>query len=282
MLSMTTDYARSTGNPGPYLRRIAEAGFSHIHWCHQWNTDFIYSQYEIDQIAAWLADYGLRMLDIHASRGQEKTWGASQEYARLAGVELVKNRIHMAASLESDVIIMHLPDRPESEDSNRSAWLTPLRKSLDELASFAREHGVKIAIENMANDNFEPIKLLFSEYGPDFLGLCYDSGHGNIDQRRGLDYLDQYKNRLISIHLHDNDGSGDQHNLLFSGAVDWARLARILVESSYRKPISMELSMRHSGIDDERHFLEKAFETGETFSRMVAECRGQGHRSPEK
>jgi sugar phosphate isomerase/epimerase len=281
MLSITTDYVRSTGDPEPYLRRIAEAGFSHIHWCHQWNTDFLYSQYEIDQIAAWLAGYGLRMLDIHASRGKEKTWGAFREYARLAGVELVKNRIHMAADLESDVIIMHLPDPPEAENPDQSAWLTPLRRSLDELAPFAEERGVKIAIENMGNDNFKAIDLLFSEYGPDFLGLCYDSGHGNIDQGRGLDYLDQYKDRLISIHLHDNDGCGDHHNLLFSGTVDWAQLSRILAESSYQKPISMELSMKHSGIDDERLFLEKAFETGETFSRMVAECRGQGHRSPE-
>jgi sugar phosphate isomerase/epimerase len=277
MLSITTDYVRSTGDPEPYLRRIAEAGFSHIHWCHQWNTDFLYSQCEIDQIAAWLDDYGLRMLDIHASRGKEKTWGAFREYVRLAGVELVKNRIHMAANLESDVIIMHLPEPPEAKNHDQSAWLTPLRKSLDELAPFAEECGVKIALENMGNDNFEAIDVLFSEYGPDFLGLCYDSGHGNIDQGRGLDYLDQYKDRLISIHLHDNDGTGDQHNLLFSGTVDWIRLSRILAESSYQKPISMELGMKHSGIDDERLFLEKAFETGEAFSRMVADCCREIH-----
>ena len=43
MLSITTDYAKDVGDPSPYLRSIAEAGFSHLHWCHQWNTDFLYA-----------------------------------------------------------------------------------------------------------------------------------------------------------------------------------------------------------------------------------------------
>jgi sugar phosphate isomerase/epimerase len=273
MLSITSDYVKSTGNPEPYLRQIADAGFSHIHWCHQWNTDFIYSQSEIDQIATWFSNYHLCLLDLHASHGHEKNWGSLHEYARLAGVELIKNRIHMATFLGSDVIILHIPDIPGSDSQNLTAWLTAVRKSLDELAPFAQGRGIKIAIENMANDNFERINQLFSYYGPEFLGLCYDAGHGNIGMGQGLVHLDQVKHRLISVHLHDNDGSSDQHNLLFSGTVDWERLARVIAASSYSKCVSMEVSMFNSGIKDERHFLERAFRTGETFSHMVAKYR---------
>lgn len=271
MLSITTDYVKDSGDPEPYLRRIADAGFSHVHWCHHWNTDFIYSQSEIDRIAAWCSDYHLHVLDVHASHGQEKDWGAKQEYARLAGVELVKNRINMAADLESDVIVLHLPAMAPSDSQNTETWLTPVRKSLDELAPFAGERGVKIAIENMPNDDFERIDRVFSLYGPEFVGLCYDSGHGNIGEGRGLERLEDVKHRLISVHIHDNDGSGDQHKLIFSGTVDWKRLARIMAESSYSKCVSMEVNTRNSGIPDEREFLEKAFQTGESFSRMIAE-----------
>ena len=49
MLSMTPDYVRSSGDPAPYLRRIADAGFSHVHWCHQWNTDFLYAACEVER-----------------------------------------------------------------------------------------------------------------------------------------------------------------------------------------------------------------------------------------
>ncbi len=31
MLSITPDYVESTGDPQPYLERIAAAGFTHIH-----------------------------------------------------------------------------------------------------------------------------------------------------------------------------------------------------------------------------------------------------------
>jgi len=50
MLSETTSSMKSTGSPEPYLGKIAEAGFFHIHWGHQWDTDFIYSKGDIEQI----------------------------------------------------------------------------------------------------------------------------------------------------------------------------------------------------------------------------------------
>ena len=263
MLSITTDYANvDRGDPSPYLRRIADAGFTHIHWCHHWNTDFLYSRWEIDQIGQWLAEFGLTLLDLHASVGPEKNWFSPREYERLAGVELVRNRIEMAARLGSDVIIMHLSREPGWE---------PLRRSLDALQPFAREHGVRIALENGA---FDAISYWLAEYASDYLGLCYDCGHGNLDSD-GLGQLEQIKDRLISVHLHDNDGASDQHNLIFSGTVDWPRLADILARSSYRKPISSESNMGHSGITNETVFLAKAFDAGTRLASMVEAAHAQ-------
>jgi len=265
MLSITTDYAQDTGDPEPYLRRIAEAGFSHIHWCHQWNTDFAYSRWEIAQIEKWLAEYSLRLLDLHGSAGKEKDWAAPQEYRRLAGVELVRNRIEMTARLASDVVIMHVPADPESAE---------VRRSLDELEPVAKAHAVRIAIEN---GSFAAISRLLAEYRPEYVGLCYDCGHGNIGDAAGLDHLEALKDRLISVHLHDNDGSGDQHRLLFTATVDWPRLARVIAHSAYAKCVSMELSMRREGIDDETEFLRRAYESGTAFARMIVEAGDSAH-----
>ena len=46
-----------------------------------------------------------------------------------------------------------------------------------------------------------------------------------------------------------------------------------MAESAYTKCVSMEVGMGLSGIQDEREFLNKAFETGTAFSGMIAECR---------
>ena len=260
-LSITSDYMKDRGDPSPYLRRIADAGFAHVHWCHQWNTDFLYSHSEIEQIQRWLAEYGLRLLDLHASAGAEKNWASPREYERLAGVELVKNRLEMTARLGGDVIIMHIPDEPGCD---------PLRKSLDELEGYARGLNVRIAIEN---GKFEAIRPVLSERDPGCVGLCYDAGHGNLGGGNGLDHLDALKSRLISVHLHDNDGTKDQHNLPFSGTVDWPRLAGIMAQSAYTKCVSMEVVIANSGIGDETEFLGAAYKAGMRLSRMIEEQR---------
>jgi sugar phosphate isomerase/epimerase len=278
-LAITSDYVKDTGCPEPYLRQIAEAGFSHVHWCHHWNDDFVYSMHEVEQIARWLAEFGLHLLDLHASQGQEKHWLSTREYERLAGVELVKNRIEMTARLASDVIIMHVPAAPQAAQERDPFW-TRLHRSLDDLAPFAAAHGVRIAVENMGGDegHWTLIQELFAEYGPQYLGLCYDSGHGNIG-KAGLDHLEALKDRLISVHLHDNDGHSDQHRLPFSGTVDWGRLTRIIAESAYAKCLSLEVSMRHSGIGvGEKAFLAKAFEAGTTLTEMVGNSLSRAGR----
>jgi sugar phosphate isomerase/epimerase len=269
MLSITTDYVASTGCPEPYLRRIAEAGFSHIHWCHQWCTDFLYSDCEVAQIAAWMRTYNLVLTDLHASAGREKHWGSAVEYERLAGVELVRNRIAMTERLGGDVIIMHLPDHLRDPKQAQDAW-DRFGKSLDALEPHAKVHGVRIAIENVpsANDNFAQIEKTLSMYGPDYLGLCYDSGHGNMVSD-GMQRLDALKDRLIAVHLHDNDGKADQHKPLFSGTIDWAKLATIIAASAYDKAVSMELSIKNSGIKDEHVFLDEAFTQGTRLTQMI-------------
>lgn len=268
MLSITTDYAGMIRwSPEPYLRRIAEAGFSHVHWCHQWNTDFVYAAPEIDQIGRWLKEFGLGLLDLHASHGIEKKWMSVFEYERLAGVELVENRIDMTARLGGDAIVMHATYSPQ-EDGEKDYSMLQLRRSLDELMPFAAGRQVRVAIEN---GGFQRIHELLADYPPEFLGLCYDSGHGNFKGGGdGLDNLERLKDRLIAVHLHDNDGTTDQHNPLFSGTVDWPRLARIMAASAYRKCVSMESNMNGFEITDETEFLALSLSTGQRFAEMIS------------
>ncbi|MBI3985597.1 MAG: sugar phosphate isomerase/epimerase [Lentisphaerae bacterium] len=271
MLSMTTDYSGMTHwSPEPYLKRIAEAGFSHVHWCHQWNTDFVYAKPEIAQIDRWLKQYGLKLLDLHASHGVEKKYMSVFEYERLAGVELVKNRLDMTARLGGGVIILHITYSP-AQDRHEDLSMEQLRRSLDTLEPYARKRRVRIAIEN---GTFPRIVELFADYGPGFLGLCYDSGHGNaLGGGSGLDHLDRWKERLISLHLHDNDGTADQHKPPFTGTVDWPRLARIIAFSSYDQCVSMESNMNVYPLKDEAAFLALCFENGMRFQRMIEQER---------
>lgn len=239
MLSISTDYVTGRGSAEQYLREIAKAGFSHVHWCQEWNSDYFYADKEIAQICTWLNWYRLHITDLHASAGEKMRWGASDETVCTEGVALVKNRLRMTAMLGGDVIVLHLPgeyDRADEHAPVRDA----VRRSLDELTAYAREQGVRIALENTPDDNTAAIAELLDTYDEDVLGFCYDSGHGNI-AGNGLERLAALRHRLIAIHLHDNDGKSDQHALPFDGTVDWTRLMSLIADSAYHKPLTLEL-----------------------------------------
>ena len=78
-----------------------------------------------------------------------------------------------------------------------------------------------------------------------------------------------FKDRLLVLHLNDNDGSGDQHKLMFSATVDWTRMAQILATSSYNKPLGMEVVMKNMETDDPATFLAQAMETCARFAGLM-------------
>ncbi len=271
-LALATDYVTSRGDPEPHLRRLAETGFRHVHWCHQWNTDYLYPADEVRRLAALFRELGLSLNDVHASSGDRHSWGSPWPWRRRAGIELVRNRIEITRELGSDVIVMHLPWFIRWWDST-SAWWSRFRRSLDALQPFARERQVRIALENMPFDNFVLIEQALAAYPPDFLGICYDAGHGTI-AGNGLDRLEPLKARLIALHLHDNEGEKDRHWPLFRGTTDWPRLARLIATSGYAKPVlTIESNMHNVGDQSEKDFLAEIIAGGTRFAEMVAEAR---------
>jgi sugar phosphate isomerase/epimerase len=269
-LSIATDYLKDTGDPEPYLKKISEAGFTHVHWCHEWGSDYIYSEHEINKIITLLKKYNLKALDIHASEGRTTNWLSRNESSRASSINLVKNRIYMASKLSCDAIILEFRREPINENEKQTYWNT-LHKSLNELKPYAKKYNIKIALENYNNKECTEVQKLFSEYDSDFLGFCYDSGHGNIDN--GLETLEKLKDRLIAIHLHDNDGESDQHKFIFSGTLDWDKLAKILAKSAYKRCVNMEINMSNSNILDETAFLSMSHSTGLKFSKLIESYR---------
>ncbi|HQY90233.1 MAG: sugar phosphate isomerase/epimerase family protein [Caldilinea sp.] len=291
MLALTSDYITDHSDPEPYLRALAKAGFTHVHWCHQWRSDFLYADSEIAQIGRWLRDYGLKLNDVHGSEGIEKFWYAPQEYARLAGIELVKNRIHLAEQLGGDAVVMHVyPPTVQPKLSGFNDFLfDQIRRSLDDLEVYARECGVRIALENLidfaaveagvtdmahAGDNADLLARLLAAYAPEFLGFCFDSGHAVLGFDRTARYAPLF-DRLAVLHLHDNDGVNDLHLPVGDGVVNWADVAALVVASPYTKPLSFELSIRHTRFTEAAPFLAYSMAGCRRFAEQVARLRTQ-------
>lgn len=318
MVAFATDYNSSgskTESSNIYelenvLKKIAKAGFSHIHWCHEWDGEYIYSIYEMIQIKQWILKYGLLVKGVHATEGSSryntkakyhfrweaqnrKDYTSENEFNRMAGVELIKNRIDLANIIGAKEIVLHmqLPYKSFEEDEKfRDRYYAQICKSLSELEYHSKAQNVKICIENL---NGTPNKhqiyqfdLLFNKFDSDFLGICFDTGHANITGDDCLELANRYKDRLFMMHLCDNvgisdsdpweDGSimspCDQHKLPFEGTFKWEEFAKIVAKSPYELPCVLETVFRESEGDEET-YLSKALETGKRFNLLVKKYR---------
>ena len=290
-ICITTDYAGAQGAPETQLRLIAEAGFTHLHWCHHFNTDFMYRPCEMGAMRKLVRELGLKVLDIHGSYGQEKRFWSLREYERQAGAELFKNRAELYCELEATgSLIMHLPylqvdSSPESAAIQRREMEQALR-TLDEVIPYLENLGVPLALENMPGDTWELLDLALARY-PE-TGICYDCGHGNNDRFKHNEEMHRRRARLFALHLNDNDGKSDQHQSPFMGTVDWPRVAEIVADSPYDKPLSFEITMKATpfqhgpltpvpsqSVEEQLAFLKDAHERCERFAKLYETTKQQ-------
>ncbi|MGL4736218.1 MAG: sugar phosphate isomerase/epimerase family protein [Cellulosilyticaceae bacterium] len=266
------------------LKRIANAGFTHIHWCHEWDGDYIYSTYEMLQIREWMIQYGLKAKGIHATKGSRKPierinyhyrkdYTSEITYNRKAGVELIKNRVDLAACIGATEIVLHLyvPYETVANDpEQKEHFYQQVYASLDELEPYCLEKGVRICIENLFDITQEmmeeSLERLFSKYDQAFLGFCIDTGHANmIWQDEMVQFIERYKDRLYAMHLNDNDQKGDGHHIPGDGTIKWPEVMAVIGESVYQAPLLMELSCREKDVEK---FLERAYKQGVMLHEM--------------
>jgi sugar phosphate isomerase/epimerase len=78
------------------------------------------------------------------------------------------------------------------------------------------------------------------------LYLLLDVGHANIDvpKNQTREYLFSLADRLVHVHLSDNDGTADQHLPLGApakGGVSWRRVAADLKSFGYDGTVTLEV-----------------------------------------
>ena len=250
-LSVSTNIVTSAGDPEKSLQLISEAGFTHLLWSHHWNTDFAYGKHELTAIKNMLKTYNLNVQDIHGCANAEKSFFSPIEYQRKAGIELMINRMEMMQELEaSGVLVMHQPriktDSTPAEISYKRRQFSSLLRSMDELIPILEKYKIRIALENMPGDTWEFQRYLLDNYPSELFGFCFDSGHANIELRNQLDDCYEYRNRIIALHIHDNNGKKDQHTSPFTGTLDWEKTAKIIRESGYSGILNFELHLKDS------------------------------------
>lgn len=102
-----------------------------------------------------------------------------------------------------------------------------------------------LCLENTHEITPGPLAVLFGLIADPGIGACFDVGHwhsfaggaASVSLREWVTALSPF---LKHVHLHDNDGSGDQHLGLGAGGIDWAEFFGLLGEFGLAPTLTME------------------------------------------
>jgi sugar phosphate isomerase/epimerase len=104
-------------------------------------------------------------------------------------------------------------------------WLENSLITWQLLLKRAVDMGLKIAVENIFEDDPTNLRLLMEGMDSEHFGLCFDAGHFNLFSRIPLEeWLRQLKPYIIELHLHDNHRSSDEHIAIGDGTFDFDTL----------------------------------------------------------
>src|SRR5690625_1734515 len=147
--------------------------------------------------------------------------------------------IEAAAAAGSDIVVIHGGMHPD-EDVGYAMSLEALL-ALDEIA---RERGVVLALENSEQSAHKLFQTPadFDRIAETDLRLVLDVGHlwtHGITLREALASA-ELAQRLVEVHLHDNDGSGDQHLALGRGTIDFSDVFAVLREQAFTGVYTIE------------------------------------------
>ena len=235
-----------------WLDRIWDAGIPLVEmFCARQHLDYR-DKAQIAELGHWFRDSELQLHSLHSPIFSDDVWGKSGPSSvmnitepvksrRMAVVDEIKRALDMAEIVPFRYLIQHVGVPGEEFDLRK---FDAAFSSLEEIHVFARQRGVEVLLENTANSVASAEKLLmFFELTHMNLNVCLDVGHAHL--QGGVETVYRLlKQRILSTHVHDNNGKDDLHLFPFApkGTVDWTRTMEILRQEGDRYPLILELA----------------------------------------
>jgi sugar phosphate isomerase/epimerase len=214
------------------FKLIKEAGFDFVGlWRDDW---FGWSEHR--EYADIARNAGLNVADGHAPTKRDNyNFVDSIWLDNLNGETTVDVYFRTIKACGEDGVanlIVHLEDSHNPPPPNELGI-----ERIKRLLEVAENYGVAIALENITYSGY--LSYVFERVKSPKLGFCYDAGHRNCDEP-DVDILSKFGDKLIALHLHDNDGSGDQHLMPFTGNVNWAEQMSAIAAAGYNGAVTLE------------------------------------------
>ena len=176
--------------------------------------------------------------------------------------EVAVKSMHICDFFECRNIVIHGLKLARLLGSEEAEWKYT-EDFIDFIAPMAKEMGIVICVENLydgvgghlvegpccnAKKAAERIDRINDLYHAEVLGFCLDTGHANLVGIDFEDFITTLDHRLKVLHIHDNDGVGDLHQIPYTFArtrenkcsTDWDGFIRGLRNIGFDKVLSFE------------------------------------------
>lgn len=218
--------------------------------------------------------YGLKLSSLHMRYNKDELpyfWQQGK-----VGNKLEKNLI-------KDVKIAHKYDFTCVVVHVRGEWSEVGANRLKNVLKYCEKYNVPLALENL-NHNGKLLDKIFKTIKSNYLKFCYDVGHNHAFDPE-VDYLTKYKNKLITLHLHDNLGKDvpvekykkigyeklnpDMHTLNKYGNIDWDEIASKLAKIKQPLNLDYEVMMCYRKNETPQEVLKEVYKQACKLEKLI-------------
>lgn len=204
-----------------------------------------------DEIADATQSYDLKY-QMHAPMSDVNI-GSIYDPMRRAAVAEVRRTIEACGKLGITTLTVHPGFVNGIAFLRRSMVGEFTKRSLVELTSVAENNGVTLAVENMPsriNATCTTAEELMDVVRSATLGICFDMGHANTAGQMGelLEQVSLFRN----VHLHNNDGTWDQHDVIDRGSADLVGVLSSIERGGYSGNYVIESTDLESALESKQ------------------------------
>jgi len=224
----------------------------------------------VKEIRNDLDRHGMRVVSLHTPHGIVPRYGdlgALAEVTRRKGVNTVRRAASALRRLGGEILSVH-PGEWFFTWEEKPDHMRALERSIMEAAEICAERGLRLAVETMRpaepriGDDYHDLLNLIERFPPENVGICLDTNHANL--RWDLAALvREVGDRLMIMHVSDNDGIEERHWLPFDGVIGWAEFCAALVDVGYSGYLVYEIN------PDGRALADLARAVRDNFERLI-------------
>ena len=241
------------------LEKIAGYGYTHI----EYNDQSVPHPFSLDngeavRILKVIKELNLHIHSIHVPCTQlpDADIGSINSGKRRSALEVVRRTLDVCSALDCPNAILHpggaLEKLIEQETLYRvkDAYLS----SLQELCEYVKNRKTKIILENGGNplNSIAALIETISCVNSDSLGICIDTGHAYGTGNDPALLIEQAGKLLEHLHIHDNNGTNDDHLVPGDGTINWPVVMRSLAKISYQGIFMLECAAARSTIEPDK------------------------------